>query len=289
MPRFTSNDGVGLAYTDTGRDTAGGRPVVLVHGYTAPATAWALTEDALLEAGYRVVAFDRRSTGESDTPRFGQRMARHGRDLGELLAHLDVGHRSLERPVLVGASMGGNVIWAYADQYGTADLGGVVIVDQTPKMVNTPDWPYGFYGLEPGNAGTLFAAGVPQTGRGRAADASAAEFGRLFARLGGPPAFRDGAAPETLGLLQDHAGQDWRDVVARAECPVLMVAGRGSQAWPCEHAAAAVAENPRGRAVVVEDAGHTVSFDQPDAFNTALLEFLAGVGSGVDGRAGSDG
>jgi pimeloyl-ACP methyl ester carboxylesterase len=268
---FTSNDGVGLHFTDTGT----GRPVVLVHGYTAPATAWALTEDALLEAGYRVVAFDRRSTGDSDTPAYGQRMARHGRDLGELLAHL-----GLRDAVLVGASMGGNTIWAYADQYGTAALAGVVIVDQTPKMITTADWPHGFYGLEPGNAGTLFAAGVPPTGRGRAADASAAEWGRLFARLGGPPAFRDGAAPETLGLLQDHAMQDWRDVVTRAECPVLMVAGAESQVWPAEHAAAAVADNPRGRAVVIADAGHTVSFDQPDAFNALLLEFLGGLATG---------
>lgn len=131
--------------------------------------------------------------------------------------------------MLVGASMGGNAIWAYADQYGTATLGGVVIVDQTPKMINTPDWPHGFYGLEPGNAGTLIAAGVPQTGRGPPVAASAAEIGRLFARLGGPPAFRDGAAPETLGLLQDHAVQDCRDVVARAQGPFLMVAGRESQ------------------------------------------------------------
>ena len=152
MPRFRTNDGVGLHYTDSGD----GRPVVLVHGYAAPATAWALTEDALLEAGYRVVAFDRRTEGESDAPAFGQRMARHGRDLGELLEHL-----GLERPVLVGASIGGNVIWAYADQYGTAALGGVVIVDQTPKMINTPDWPYGFYGLEPANAGDIAALVLP--------------------------------------------------------------------------------------------------------------------------------
>lgn len=269
MPTFVTNDGVTLHHTDAGS----GRPVVLVHGYTAPATAWALTEDALLGAGYRVVTFDRRAHGESETPSYGQRMARHGRDLAELLEHLD-----LTDPVLVGASMGGNVIWAYADQYGTAALAGVVVVDQTPKMLNADGWPYGFYGFEAANAGTLFAGGVPQTGRGRALDASAEAVGRLFARLGGPPAFRDGTAPETLALLQDHALQDYRDVVARAGCPVLMVAGRDSQVWPCEHAAAAVAGNPRGRALVVEDAGHTVTFDQPDVFNAALLEFLAGPG-----------
>ena len=86
-------------------------------------------------------------------------MARHGRDIGELLDHL-----GLDDVTLVGASMGGNAIWAYVDQFGSGRLRGVVIIDQTPKMLNTPDWPYGFYGYNVANAGILFAEGVPPTG-----------------------------------------------------------------------------------------------------------------------------
>lgn len=268
MPRFTTNDGVSLAFTDTGD----GPPVVLVNGYTAPATAWALNEDALLAAGYRVIGFDRRSSGESETTTHGQRMARHGRDLGELLEHLDLGGVTL-----VGASMGGNTIWAYVDQFGTGALRGVVVADQTPKMLNDADWPYGFYGYDAGNAGTLFAHGVPPREHGRPLEDSGPAILRLVERLGGMPAYRDPAAPETLQLLADHALQDWRDVVQRADVPVLMVAARGSQVWPCEHAAAAVAGNPLGRAVVIEDAGHAVNIDQADRFNAVLLEFLAEV------------
>jgi non-heme chloroperoxidase len=80
--------------------------------------------------------------------------------------------------------------------------------------------------------------------------------------------------PETIKLLNDHALQDWRDVVERVARPVLMIAGRDSQIWPCEHAEAAIATNPFGRAVIIEDSGHTVGFDQPDRFNDVLLEFL---------------
>jgi non-heme chloroperoxidase len=54
-----------------------------------------------------------------------------------------------------------------------------------------------------------------------------------------------------------------------------MVAGRESQFWPYEHAAAAVAGNPNGRAVVLEDCGHPANLDQADRFNTELLSFLA--------------
>jgi len=265
VPRFRTNDGVSLAYTDEGD----GRPVVLINGYTAPATAWALTQDALVGAGYRVVAFDRRSTGESETPPFGQRMARHGRDLAELLAWLD-----LAGATLVGASMGGNTIWAYVDQFGTSALRGIVVVDQTPKMLNSEDWPHGFYGFHADNAGTMFAAGVPPRRHGRSPEESQPAILRLVQRLGAVPAYRDPAAPETLQLLQDHALQDWRDVVDRAAVPVLMVAARGSQVWPCEHAAAAVARNPLARAVVIEDSGHPVNVDQPDRLNEVLLAFL---------------
>jgi non-heme chloroperoxidase len=262
---FRTTDDVTLAYTDDGT----GRPIVLIHGYTAPAAAWAFTIDALLENGYRAITLDRRSHGLSETPAYGQRMARHGRDIGEFLEHL-----GLADATLVGASMGGNAIWAYVDQYGSDRVRAVVIVDQTPKMLNSADWPYGFYGYDADNAGTLFAAGVPETGRGRTVDKSTPQLIRLVERLGGPPAFRDGTAAETLGLLSDHAVQDWRDVVARIPRPVLMMAARESQVWPYEHAAAAVADNPYGRAVIVEDSGHAISLDQPDAFNAILLDFL---------------
>jgi pimeloyl-ACP methyl ester carboxylesterase len=265
LPTFRTTDDVTLSYTDAGR----GRPVVLVHGYAAPAAAWALTIDALVEAGYRAIGFDRRAHGDSETPAHGQRMARHGRDIGELVEHLN-----LTDVTLIGASMGGNAIWAYVDQFGPQAVRAVVIGDQTPKMLNTPGWPYGFYGYDSSNAATMFARGVPETGRGRSVDPSAPGVLRLVQRLGGPPAFRDPGAPETLPLLNDHALQDWRDVVRRIPRPVLMIAARDSQFWPCEHAEAAVAENPQARAVVVERSGHAISFDQPDRFNELVLEFL---------------
>ncbi len=266
MPTFRTTDDVRLAHTDDGE----GRPVVLVHGFTAPASAWVLTADALLAAGHRVVAFDRRAHGDSDTPAHGQRMARHGRDLGELLEHLD-----LRDAVVVGASMGGNTLWAYVDQFGPGRLAGAVVVDQTPRMLNDDTWSHGFYGYHAGNAATLFARGVPTPERGRTVDRSGRAVALLAERLGEMPAFRDGSAPETLPLLLDHALADWRDVVRRFPLPLLMVAGRESQYWPCEHAEAAVAGTPQGRALVVEDCGHAVSLEQPDRFNEALLDFLA--------------
>lgn len=117
-------------------------------------------------------------------------MARHGRDLGELLQHLGVNDATL-----VGASMGGNTVWAYLDQFGPDRVRAVVVAEATPKMLNSPDWPYGHHGYEASNAGTYFAHGVPATGRGRDRAKSQPGRARPTERLGVPPAFRDPAAP----------------------------------------------------------------------------------------------
>jgi non-heme chloroperoxidase len=270
MPTFTTNDGVVLNFLDAGAGDADRPVVVLIAGYAAPAVSWAFTQDALVAEGYRVIAFDRRSAGDSETPSFGQRMSRHGKDLEELLVTL-----GLTDCVLVGGSMGGSTIWAYADLFGTERVRSIVTVDQTPKMLNTADWENGFYGFTPENEGILFAEGVPQTGRGRTIDASMPAVMRLAERLGGMPAMRQADAPETIHLLKDHAVQDWRDVIDRLDVPFLMVAASDSQLWPLAHATASVARNPLGRVAVIPNTGHAVNFDDPDAFNAELLNFLA--------------
>ena len=264
MPEILTTDGVRLWAGDDGS----GPPVILVAGYTAPAASWAFQVDALTGAGYRAIGLDRRSHGRSEAPWYGQRMARHGKDLHDALTQLDLGP-----VVLVGGSMGASTIWAYLDLFGTAGVRGIVSIDQTPKMINTEDWPYGFYGLTADVSGTFFAEGIPATGRGRTVDPSAPALQRLIQRVG-PEGLPGRLRPETLPLLRDHAQQDWRDVIARVDVPVLLVAGRQSQYWPCEHAEAAVRDVAQGRAVVIEDSGHAVNFDQPDEFDAVLLDFL---------------
>src|SRR4029453_9477722 len=108
-------------------------------------------------------------------------MARHGRDIGELLQHL-----GFNDATLVGASMGGNAVWAYIDQFGSDRVRAIVIVDQTPKMLNSLDWPCGYYGYQPSNADTFCANGPPATGRGRDWVKSGLGLARLTERLGGP-------------------------------------------------------------------------------------------------------
>jgi non-heme chloroperoxidase len=268
MPTFVTNDGATLSYLDEGT----GQPVVLIAGYGMPATAWALQSDDLVAAGYRVISFDRRSHGDSEDTLRGQRISRHGKDIDELLTA-----EGLDDAVLVGQSMGSSAIWAYVDLFGTGRLRGILTIDQTPKMINTDGWDFGFYGMTAENSGTFFVHGIPDTGRGLRVDQSQPGVMRLVERLGGMPNVRQPNSPETVRLLRDHGFQDWRDVIARIDIPFVMVAGRDSQLWPCEHAGASVGDNPHGRAVIVENAGHATNFDAPEEFNRILLGFLQSV------------
>lgn len=272
-----TSDGVDLHHTDSGPG-ASGLTVVLVAGFTASAATWLLQLDALVGAGHRVVCLDRRNHGRSGFPAHGQRMGRHGQDLHEALEQLD-----LRDVVLVGASQGASTAWARIDLHGTQRLRAVVSVDQTPRMLNGDGWDLGFYGFDRAVAGSFFATEIPQTGRGAGSERTAAALQALAARLGGDSAaaaaqLSTGLHPTTMPLLQDHALQDWRDVVARTDVPVLAVAGRQSQFWPAEHAEAVAAMAPLGRAVVLDDCGHAVNLDQPARFAEVLLDLLADVG-----------
>ena len=261
----TTSDGVRLYAESAGE----GPSILFIAGYTATLATWAFQVDAVLAAGYRAVCLDRRWHGRSERPAYGHRIARHAADVREVVAALD-----LERPLLVGASMGASVCWSFIDLFGPQALAGMAGIDQTPRMVNGADWSHGFYGLTEANLGSFFADGVPSTRRDFSSEHTEAELARLQARVGDQALFQDVVA-ETRPLLDDHARQDWRDVIAATTVPVLMLAGRESQLWPCEHADAAVAPNPSGRSVIIGNAGHATNIDQAAAVNGQLIGFAS--------------
>jgi len=269
MPTITTSDGVRLNYLESG--DRGGPPVVLLAGFRAPATSWQWQWDAL--HGHRVLSLDRRSHGDSEDPPAGHTMARHGQDLDAFLAALEI-----RDAVLVGGSMGASTIWSYIKGFGTDRIRGVVSVDQTPMMLNTDDWPHGFYGYTDQNRETYFAKGVPDTGRKPKRSAKTAM--RMMKALGLSPldAVREVKLSDTaLALLHDHAVADWRSVVGGCDRPMLLVAARDSDYWPCEHATACAEQNPAVRAAIIEECGHAANIERPDEFNRILVDFIGGL------------
>src|SRR5436190_23643613 len=116
---FKTSDGIRIHYVEAGI----GRPIVFIPGWTMPAWIWQKQIDEFSKK-YHVIAVDPRSQGESDKPSYGHLPETRARDYKELVDHL-----SLKQPVLVGWSMAFGELVKYAEQFGTENVGGFVLVD----------------------------------------------------------------------------------------------------------------------------------------------------------------
>ena len=120
-------------------DHGAGQPVVLIHGYPLSGRAWDKQVPALLDAGHRVITYDRRGFGQSSQPVTGYDYDTFAADLSSLLDHLD-----LHDAVLVGHSMGTGEVTRYLGRYGSARVArGVLVSPIPPFLLATPDNPEG--------------------------------------------------------------------------------------------------------------------------------------------------
>lgn len=256
MPTFVTTDGVTLNYADEGA----GSPIVLVGGLGMAITAWELQRRHLKEK-HRVLSLDRRCHGASDFAEHGHRMARHGKDLREFLDVVE-----LDDVVVVGASMGASVIWAYVDLFGTERLRGIVSLDQTPKMINEEGWGWGLHELTRDGV-EEFVMTFP-AGRIPFYQVPASEVLELLMRDRVEVPF-----DKLRDLIRDHTMQDWRDVLPRIDVPLLAITGRHSPMWPCESSIYVSEQVQNGRVVILENSGHAPFLEEPEGVNKELETF----------------
>ncbi|MGD0759054.1 MAG: alpha/beta hydrolase [Candidatus Sulfotelmatobacter sp.] len=116
---FKTSDGIRIHYLEAGS----GQAIVFIPGWTMPAWIWQKQIDEFSKR-YHVIAVDPRSQGESDQPTYGHMPETRSRDYKELVDYL-----GLKQPVLVGWSMACGELVKYAEQFGTDNVGGMVLVD----------------------------------------------------------------------------------------------------------------------------------------------------------------
>ena len=107
-----------------------GKPVVLIHGWPLSGRSWENQVPALVEAGYRVIAYDRRGFGSSSQPWGGYDYDTFAADLDRLLQHLD-----LRGVALVGFSMGGGEVVRYLGVYGSDRVAKAVLAAAVPPYL----------------------------------------------------------------------------------------------------------------------------------------------------------
>ncbi|MES2818367.1 MAG: alpha/beta hydrolase [Pseudomonadota bacterium] len=257
MPYFDC-DGCQLHYEEFGQ----GAPVLLLHGLGSSTLDWEY-QTQVLAARYRVIALDLRGHGRSDKPVEAYSMAGFASDVADLLDHLQPG------PVhLVGISMGGMIGFQLGvDQ--PERLKSLTIVNSGPEVKAHSPSDY----LEIAKRWTL--------SRLFSLESIAKVLGkRLFPkpsqielRLKIERRWPRNDKRAYLASLDAIIGWGVREHLARLSCPTLVVTGDRDYT-PVARKEAYVQELPNARLAVIEDSGHATPMDQPERFNTLLLEFL---------------
>ena len=262
---------VDLHYEDLGE----GRPVVLIHGWPLSGRSWEPQVPALVDAGYRVVTYDRRGFGASSQPWGGYDYDTLAADLAALLDHLDV-----RDATLVGFSMGGGEVARYIGAHGAARVRQAVFAAAIPPALRkTADNPDG--GVDDALLGQL-QAGVRADRMG-----FLEEFMRNFFSAGGElkvsePQLRNAlelarwASPTATHDCIAAWGTDFRADLERFDLPTMVIHGDADAIVPFEVSGRRTAEMVAGsRLVVVEGGPHGLNVSHAERFNRELLDFLS--------------
>ncbi len=275
MPYITvgkENSGdISLYYEDHGS----GRPVVLIHGWPLSGASFEKQVPVLLEAGYRVITYDRRGFGRSDRPSSGYTYDTFAEDLNRILKSLDITDATL-----VGFSMGGGEVARYIGTFGSRRVRSAVFVSAIPPfLVRADDNPEGvdpaiFDGFRrdltedrPRFLSRFFHDfyNMDTLGDVRISE-DAARLSWMTGAMASPLATRE---------CVTAWGTDFRDDIPAMTMPVLIVHGDSDRIVPFEASAKRVHEMiDSSQLVVVEGAPHGLNWTHAAQLNHALLEFL---------------
>lgn len=273
MSTFATADDVTLHYTDTGGQ---GRPLVLIHGWPLSGEAFARNVPALVEAGHRVVTYDRRGFGHSDTPSGEVDYDVLADDVEALIDHLD-----LQGAVLLGFSMGGGEVARYFTRHGSERIAGAIFSGSiAPALCLTDDNPDGampldgFQGLadqcaadRDGFLETFLTWFYSTADGGLRVDEDTRQEALRIVHQSSPH-----AAVQTILLW----ATDLRDDCRAIDVPTLVIHGDGDINVPLEKSSRRMPQYVRGaQLVVIEGGPHGANDSHAEQWEGAILDFMA--------------
>jgi non-heme chloroperoxidase len=286
MPYVTvgkENSGnIDLYYEDHGA----GSPVVLIHGYPLSGASWEKQVPALIDAGHRVITYDRRGFGHSSKPFSGYDYDTFAEDLHTIITKLD-----LRDATLVGFSMGGGEVARYLGKFGTKSVSKAVFISAIPPyLVKTADNPEGvdrnvFDGLQ----------------KAIAADRPAflaqffANFFNIDVNLGKRVSEEDvrlswniasGASPQGTYDCVTAWLTDFRGDLKRIDVPTLVIHGDSDRICPLAVTGKRTHEFVKGsKLAVIEGGPHAINWTHADQVNREFLNFIGEAKSRKDTAA----
>lgn len=263
---------IDLYYEDHGS----GQPVVLIHGYPLDGHSWEKQSGALLDAGYRVITYDRRGFGQSSQPTVGYDYDTFAADLHTVLETLD-----LNNVVLVGFSMGTGEVGRFLGRYGSARIAkAAFLASLEPFLLQTGDNPTGvpqevFDGILAAVTADRYAyfTGFYQnfynTDENLGGRLSEEALRNSWNVAAGASWFASSAAVPTWVT-------DFRDDIPKVDVPALILHGTADRILPIDATAREFRKRlPRADYVEIEGAPHGLLWTHASEVNEALLAFLA--------------
>jgi len=254
---FLTSDKIKLNYHDQGT----GQAVVLVEGFGGYQEIWKMQVDYLLKMHCRVITFDHRNHGRSQRTTQNLTLDRLTTDLAELIEYLHLNH-----PILIGHSMGASVCYDYLSRYQMVKS--VMAIDQSPKMLNDSNWPYGFEDITKDNFAEKVSIpnGIHETLHGL--------DNRVMFDLNNIRSSYPFDRKKSLPLLFDHIQKDWRMTLNNSSVPISLVVAKQSPYFNCKFAQQISETNQNITNIVLENCGHDIMAEIPDVFNQTLRHFI---------------
>jgi pimeloyl-ACP methyl ester carboxylesterase len=250
-------------------------PVLLLHGGGQTRHAWGGTANALARQGWYAVALDMRGHGDSEWATDGDYMMdSYVADLHKVLGNFR------QKPVLVGASLGGITSLLTEGEAPQSVSVAVVLVDVTPRIEQEgadrilafmSAYPNGFASLE--EVADHVASYIPH--RPRPKDNSGLSKNL---RLGADGRYRWHWDPNMINPNRRRRDPERMLAAARGlKVPTLLVRGKISDVVSDATTKEFLETVPHAKYIDVADAGHMVAGDRNDVFSKAVIEFLADV------------
>jgi non-heme chloroperoxidase len=269
MPDCLLPNGVTLAYDDQGDPAS--CPIVLIHGVSMSRRYFHKQLQPLGEQ-HRVLALDLRGHGASSKPEAGHTVPQYARDLKLFIETL-----GLDRPVLLGWSMGGFVAWDYIQQFGTSGIRALIVTDEAASDFKWDGFPHGFVDLPAlrtlmtevqDNRMELLESLVPQMFyRPQAQD----DLDWMVAECARLPIGASSA------IFFDQSLRDYRESVKQVDVPTLVCWGRQDALLPVSGAEDLVKRIPDAKLVIFDESGHGPFIEESDSFNQVVSEFVMSV------------
>jgi non-heme chloroperoxidase len=262
---------VELYYEDHGA----GQPVVLIAGFPLSGAAWEKQTIALLDAGFRVITYDRRGFGRSSKVVTGYDYDTFAADLNAVITKLD-----LHDVVLVGHSMGTGEVTRYLGTFGSERVNRAVLIESlAPFLLKTDDNPEGVDGSVFDDARAAIAADRP---------AYLADFfdafynadvllGTRVSKEAMQASFIDAIGASAKGTYNCVAtwATDFRGDLPKIDIPLLVIHGSDDRILPPDATGRRMRDLVDGvRYVEIDGGPHNVPWTHGDEVNAEILTFL---------------